>query len=114
MLRKIVSACGTQNMNATKHNSPCKCTAGKCAGAGLSGSRRKRIKIENKNIHARYADELATVIKIRNSGAGPHGIYVSKLFWFKQAHSFLRGICISRTSESTKPLFSRNFSAFVV
>ena len=63
MLRRTVSVCGTRNMNTIEQISSWKRTAGNCAGAGLSGIRHTGSKIQNKNIHTRYADELATVIK---------------------------------------------------
>jgi hypothetical protein len=48
---------------------------------------------KNKNNRTRYSLELAKIRKSEKSGAGSNGLYVPRLFWFKQADSFLRDVC---------------------
>jgi len=68
----------------------------------------KEVKLKIKTICTRNAAELTKVIKCKKSGADPHDICLSKSFRFRQAHSILRGVCILRTSLSTKDLFLNN------
>jgi len=55
---------------------------------------------------------FAELIKSKGRGAGINGINVTNLFWLKQALSFLRGFCSSRSSVSTcvKQTYQYNFS----
>jgi hypothetical protein len=55
--------------------------------------------VEIKTIRSVCAAKLAEVIKSEESGAGLHDV---KPFCFVQAHSFLRGVCIARTSVPVK------------
>ena len=54
----------------------------------------EELKLKIKTVNTKYTAELAMIIKSEKSVAGPHDIYVPKLFWFTQAHSFLFGVCI--------------------
>jgi len=60
-----------------------------------------------------YAAQLANAIKSEQSGLGLGDIYVPKLFCFKQAHSYLSGVSISRTSELKKKALSCIFFTFI-
>lgn len=65
------------------------------------------IKLKIKTIRTRYSSELSKVQQSEKSGTGNNGIYVPKLFWFKQADSFLRAVCVPRTSASTTIIKSK-------
>jgi len=62
------------------------------------------VKPKIKSILIRYSSELAKVLKSgkKKSVAGRDDIYITKLFWFKQADLFLRSVCTPRLSSSTK------------
>ena len=51
------------------------------------------IRAKIKTIPTRYCSELAKIRKSEKSVAGSNDLYVPSLFWFKQAHSFLRDVC---------------------
>jgi hypothetical protein len=55
------------------------------------------------------AAQLANAIKSVQSDAGLGDMYVPKLFCFKQAHSYLGDVSISRTSELKKGYFFQFF-----
>ncbi|KAI4453982.1 hypothetical protein MML48_scaffold00007255 [Holotrichia oblita] len=56
------------------------------------------IKLKIKTIRTRYSSELTKVNKSVKSGTGPADVYVPKLFWYKQADTFLHAVCIPRSS----------------
>ena len=58
------------------------------------------VKLKVHAVRTGYAPELAKVIKSEQSDAALLHIYAPKLFCFKQAHSFLRGVCIPQTPVS--------------
>ncbi|KAL1488113.1 hypothetical protein ABEB36_015071 [Hypothenemus hampei] len=59
------------------------------------------LKAKIKTIRTRYSSELAKVKDTSRSGAGTQDFYVPKLFWFKQADSFLRIVCLPRKSSAS-------------
>lgn len=56
------------------------------------------VKAKIKTIRTRYVSELSKIKTSESISAGRDDIYVPKLFWFKQADSFLRGVCTPRRS----------------
>lgn len=60
------------------------------------------LKAKIKTIRTRYASELSKVQNSLKSGAGTDDIYIPKLFWYKQADTFLRSVCVPRRSTSTQ------------
>jgi hypothetical protein len=58
------------------------------------------IRAKIKRIPTRYCSELAKIWKSEKSGAGSNDLYVPHLFWFKQADSFLRDVCMPMNSSS--------------
>jgi len=63
------------------------------AEAELSELAAEDVKFKIRKICTTYADELRQQNK-KNCTASLHDINVPKLFCFKQAHSFLPGVCI--------------------
>ncbi|KAF5278920.1 hypothetical protein FQR65_LT15495 [Abscondita terminalis] len=59
------------------------------------------VKLKIKTIRTRYSSELTKVNKSVKSGTGPDDVYVPKLFWYKQADTFLHAVCIPRSSTGT-------------
>jgi hypothetical protein len=70
------------------------------------------VKLKVRAVRTGYAPALDKVIKSEQSDAALHDIYAPKLFCFKQAHSFLRGVCVPQTSVSTMALYVSNISKF--
>jgi len=60
-----------------------------------------------------FAAQLANEIKSEQSGVGLADIDVRELFCFKQAHLYLGGVSISRTSELKKALSCIFFFTFI-
>lgn len=60
------------------------------------------LKAKIKTIRTRYASELSKVQNSLKCGAGTDDIYIPKLFWYKQADTFLRSVCVPRRSTSTQ------------
>ena len=60
------------------------------------------LKLKIKSIRMHYSTELVKIRKSEPSGAGTDDIYVPKLFWFAEAGSFLRTVCVLRSSSATK------------
>lgn len=60
------------------------------------------LKAKIKTIRTRYASELSKVQNSSRSGAGTDDIYIPKLFWYKQADTFLRSVYVPRKSTSTQ------------
>ncbi|KAK9727948.1 Alcohol dehydrogenase transcription factor Myb/SANT-like [Popillia japonica] len=59
------------------------------------------IKLKIKTIRTRYSSELTKVNKSVKCGTGSDDVYVPKLFWYKQADTFLHAVCIPRSSTGT-------------
>ena len=55
------------------------------------------IRAKIKTIRTRYCSQLAKIRKSEKSAAGSNDLYVPRLFWFKQADSFLRDFVRQRT-----------------
>jgi hypothetical protein len=108
MLREIVSACGTQNVKTIEQNSSWKCTAGNCAGAGFSGSRRRGSKIENKNIRSRYVDELARVTK-SEKGMKAHTGFMRRNCFGSNKNIRCCMVCVFREPQSQVSPVSQQF-----
>lgn len=70
--------------------------------ADLNGVTIDDLKAKIKTIRTRYASELSKVQNSLKSGAGTDDIYIPKLFWYKQADTFLRSVCVPRRSTSTQ------------
>jgi len=69
------------------------------------------IRAKIKTIRIRYCSELAKIRKYEKSGAGSNDMYVPRLFWFKQADSFLRDVFTPKDSSSNMQV-SSNFLKF--
>jgi hypothetical protein len=69
------------------------------------------IRAKIQTICTRYCSELAKIRKSEKSGAGSNDLYVPRLFWFKQADSFLRNVCTPEDSSSNMQV-SSNFLKF--
>jgi hypothetical protein len=64
------------------------------------------IRAKIKTIRTRYSSELAKIRKSEKSGAGSNDLYVPRLFWFKQADSLLRDVCMPKDSSSNMQVSS--------
>jgi hypothetical protein len=70
------------------------------------------IKAKIKTIRTRYSSEQAKIRKSEKSGAGSNDLYVPRLFWFKQADSFLRDVCTPKDSSSNMQVSSKFFKSY--
>lgn len=76
-----------------------------CSGLNLPGLTVEDVKNKIKILRTNYKTELNKIIKSEKSGSGAEDIYIPRVFWFKKADSFLRGV--STAKESTSNLVSK-------
>jgi hypothetical protein len=69
------------------------------------------IRAKIKTVRTRYSSELAKIRKSEKSGTGSNDLYFPRLFWFKQADSFLRDVCTPKDNSSNMQV-SSNFLKF--
>lgn len=69
-----------------------------CSALSLPGLSVNDIKTKIKTIRTNYKSELNKILKSEKSGAGLNDVYVPRLFWFKKADEFLRGVAKNRIS----------------
>lgn len=62
------------------------------------------VQIKVTTVRTGYVVQLANAINSEQSGAGLRDICVPELFSFKQAHSYLRDVSVSRNSDLKKAL----------
>jgi hypothetical protein len=68
------------------------------------------IRAKIKTIRTRYSSELAIMRKSEMSGDGSNDLNVRRLYWFKQADSFLRDVCTPKDSSSNTQVIFIIFS----
>jgi len=90
----------TSNDSYKNRDTRDKAYASMCAALCLPGLSVYDIKIKIKTIRTNYKSELNKVLKSEKSGAGLNDVYVPRLFWFKKADEFLRGVSVSKNSIS--------------
>lgn len=71
-----------------------------CSALCLPGLSVNDIKTKIKTIRTNYKSELNKILKSEKSGAGLNDVYVPRLFWFKKADEFLRGVSVAKNSIS--------------
>ena len=69
------------------------------------------IRAKIKTIRTCYCSELVKIRKYEKSGAGSNDLYVPRLFWSKEADTFLRDVCMPKDSSSNMQV-SSNFLKF--
>lgn len=74
---------------------------------GIPGLGITDIKNKIKTIRTMYKKEYTLVCKSKKSGMGTEDMYVPKLFWYKRADEFLKGVTTTR--ETMSNLVSINF-----
>jgi len=58
------------------------------------------IKTKIKTVRTNYKSELNKIINSEKSGAGLADVYIPRLFWFKKADEYLRGVSVAKNSIS--------------
>lgn len=71
-----------------------------CFALNLPGLSVNDIKTKIKTIRTNYKCELNKILKSEKSGAGLSDVYVPRLFWFKKADEYLRGVSVAKNSVS--------------
>jgi len=58
------------------------------------------IKTKIKTVRTNYKSELNKIINSEKSGAGLADVYIPRIFWFKKADEYLRGVSVAKNSIS--------------
>lgn len=71
-----------------------------CSALNLPGLSVNDIKTKIKTMRTNYKCELNKILKSQKSGAGLSDVYLPRLFWFKKADEYLRGVSVAKNSIS--------------